>query len=399
MKKKPLMLLILGLLSYNTYASDHIDGPLTSAHRVADLTDFYAFPTPNKASSLTMILNTYPLVPESGHFTEKATYAFVIRKAAIAGTKENSKFTTSDEIIIKCNLSTKNDIKKHLMSCRSTNGLAADSIYSSSTPTAGNDFRLYAGMRADPFFFNSKFAIAASNTHVVPTLLATNENAMEDMNILSIVIDIDINKLYPDSPNSLLALATAVYTQDTPQSAVRILDRIGRPEITNVSMVKHYMEEDLRDMYNAERPFEIAAQSSEKYQQRLLSNLKYYDLLDITTDLAEQEKIALSKVLADDYLVLDLNKDCSKDSFLEIERSMLSGESYKTCGGRKLNDDIMDTLFTTYITGLHGTKIQDGVSAPYKAVSTEFPYLASPELGVFAKMKAAAFRLFLKLKD
>jgi len=65
-------------------------------------------------------------------------------------------------------------------------------------------------------------------------------------------------------------------------------------------------------------------------------------------------------------------------TFLEIERSTMAGRAHETCGGRSLNDDVIDTLYTFWINGGAGPVIRDGVDAASRAASTTFPYLAEP---------------------
>lgn len=385
-------------MSLNTFASDHIDGPVTSQHRVADLTDFFAFPSPNKLGYMNLILNTYPLVSKSGHFTDKATYVFIIRKANLTNIK--TQIDTSDEVLINCAVQTPDDTSKHVVNCKSTNAvpIAASNKYNSINPiNVGDGFRLYAGMRSDPFFFNSDFAEDAANKARVNK--PKNSNVMSDVNVLSIAIEVDMNKLYPTGHNGAFAMAVAVYRRDTPTSPITILDRIGRPEITNVSMFTPSGETELRDRYNLDRPFGVVTETQKVYESRLLRNINYYDSIDKKTDATDLEKNALAKMLSDDFLVIDINKPCATDSFLEIEKSMIKGTAYATCGGRKPTDDIMDTLFTTYIAGLNGARIRDGVDSPNKMISAEFPYLAEPSLGFLAQLKATIARGQLKLKN
>ena len=407
MKKKPLILAMLSLLSQNVKASDHIDGPVTTSHRVADLTDLYAFPTPNKDGSLSLILNTYPLVSETGHFTDKVTYSFLIRKAA--KDQDNLKFKTSDEVVIDCNVSTPNDIKKHVITCKSSNGLAATNTYNSINPiNPGDDFRLFAGMRSDPFFFNAPFAIAAAKGHRIPIqsqFLPSfvpeffDKNQMDHLNILSIIIEVDIKKLYPENSEGLIAVATEVSTRDHSKAPVRILDRIGRPEITNVSMAVGNDEIEIRDFYNKLSPFGVSDNLKEKFAKRIQTNILSYDKIDLQPNWNQQNSLALSKVLADDFLVLDPSMSCENDSFLEIEKSMLLGKNHSSCGGRKPTDDIMDTLFTTYFGGFDRVHVSDGINEPFRDVSNEFPYLAEPDLSLFAKAALEAGLALLKIQE
>ena len=48
-------------------------------------------------------------------------------------------------------------------------------------------------------------------------------------------------------------------------------------------------------------------------------------------------------------------------SFFEIERSARRGQAHETCGGRALNDDVMDNIFTLLVNGGNGPTIRDGV--------------------------------------
>jgi hypothetical protein len=51
-------------------------------------------------------------------------------------------------------------------------------------------------------------------------------------------------------------------------------------------------------------------------------------------------------ILADYLVVVDVAKPYAEQgSFLEIELAARRGEGHRTCGGRALNDDVMDTVF------------------------------------------------------
>lgn len=384
------------LFSPALFASDHIDGPVTTAHRVADLTDLYAFPTPYKPGFLSIILNTYPLVSATGHFTDKASFNVILRRAKVMDSG-NALFQTSDEVTIYCIFKTPNAIKDHVAMCSSTNGLKAVSRYDDASPSATQgDFRLYAGMRSDPFFFNAEWAAKAGNEGIL--LAPANENTMEDINMLSLVMELDMSKFYNDEASSLFAVAAEVTTQDSQASSVRRLDRLGRPEVTNVSLVAHN-EMDLRDEYNLDQPFNVDPKRQKYYEDRLAKNINFYDRLDRKQDWNDLGRLQFAQTLSNDYLVVDINKPCQAPAFLEIEMSALAGKPHTTCGGRKPTDDVMDILFTLYINGGKGPLIRDGVDYPAKEVSDNFPYLAPPELGFLARTKAFIARQLLGIAD
>ena len=47
-------------------------------------------------------------------------------------------------------------------------------------------------------------------------------------------------------------------------------------------------------------------------------------------------------------------------------------------GGRALNDDVMDTIFTLLVNAGKGHTIRDGVDAATRPATPYFPYLAEP---------------------
>jgi len=50
--------------------SDHISGPRALAEPVADITDVYAFPSPENPGHLVLIVNTLPFAPPDGRFSD-----------------------------------------------------------------------------------------------------------------------------------------------------------------------------------------------------------------------------------------------------------------------------------------------------------------------------------------
>lgn len=387
--------LMAGLLGCAAFASDHIDGPVTTKHRVGDLSDLYAFPTPGKTGHLTLILNTYPVVEPSGHFSDKVTYTLFLRKAAIRGSGDSAAFATSDEVSISCSFVTPPEHEGHTVTCKSSNGLVAENQYQKVTELrSGDSMRVFAGMRSDPFFFNAGWAKAASTKGTIKE--PKDDNVMRQTNILSLVVELEAAKLF-GGPVGLLAVAAEATTRDSESAPVRRLDRLGRAEITNVSLVAHEGEADLRDKFNEDRPFQVAPANQRSHQERLAKNIKYYDGLDKKQNWEDRAREAMAAILADDFLVLDLTKPCEAQSFLEIEQAMVKHRPHGSCGGRKLTDDIMDIMFTAYIAGIDGKPVRDGVDKPYAAISPKFPYLAEPDLSAWGRTRAFIARKLLGL--
>ena len=395
-KEVPVKLFVLLLLALPAFASDHIDGPITTGHRVADLTDLYAFRTPGRAGSLSVILNAYPLVHPAGHFTDKVNYTLYFRKASLKGTGDRASIATSNEVSLNCTFVTPADDKEHRVTCKGSNGIMAENQYEKVTKVnAGDDFRLFAGKRSDPFFFDADFAKNLANEGKI---VDGGSDVMANVNILTIVLEIDVNKLFPGGA-SLIALAAETTTQDSPGGRVRRLDRVGRPEVTNVSMVAHGKEPDLRDQYNTDRPFQVSPANTQLYLKRLAENISFYDKVDGKSNWKDADRLALADIVADDFLLVDVSKPCRGGGFFEIEKALLQHKAHETCGGRQLNDDIMDILYTLYVGSFDGARVSDGVFQPTKSVSDSFPYLAEPELGLFARAKAFFARKLLGVEN
>jgi hypothetical protein len=87
----------------------------------------------------------------------------------------------------------------------------------------------------------------------------------------------------------------------------------------------------------------------------------------------------LTELVLADFLVVDVTKPYAEQgSFLEIESSARESRAHETCGGRALNDDAIDTLFTLLINAGNGPIISDSVDHATIPASRTFPYLAPP---------------------
>ena len=59
--------------------SDHISGPRALADPIADITDVYAFPSPEHAGHLVLVENTLPFAQPSALFSDGLVYRFRLR--------------------------------------------------------------------------------------------------------------------------------------------------------------------------------------------------------------------------------------------------------------------------------------------------------------------------------
>ena len=135
------------------------------------------------------------------------------------------------------------------------------------------------------------------------------------------------------------------------------IERVGRPEVKNMMLAPKEFDPvnrdlEIRDLYNMEDAFHLGDTYVGAYRARLNANLAFWDGLDGKVDWPTDEdgNHPLTDLVLADFLVVDVTKPyVEQGSFLEIELAARRGEPHQTCGGRTLNDDVMDTIFTQLV--------------------------------------------------
>jgi hypothetical protein len=242
--------------------------------------------------------------------------------------------------------------------------------------------RLFAGPRWDPFFLD---APAALRTIATGKLAFTDPGAihLDGKNVLSLVVEVDCARVLGGA--ELFGVVAETLTRGSLN--VR-LERAGRPEVPNLVLGPKQFDQvnrdlEIRDLYNMEDAFHLSEAYANAYRARLNANLAFWDSLDGKTDWPAPSQRdgahPLTELVLADYLVVDVTKPyAERGSFLEIELAARRGEARQTCGGRALNDDVMDAMFTILVNAGNGPVIRDGVDQATRPASREFPYLASP---------------------
>lgn len=152
------------------------------------------------------------------------------------------------------------------------------------------------------------------------------------------------------------------------------IDRMGRPAI-NTALVSA----ELKDEYNKTGTY--ASPFPSTFTKVFNDSLIFVDKLDGKDDwtLATGTH-PLRDALLGDYLIVDTGKACpDKGSYLDVELFVLGlrTTANTTCGGRTLNDDVMDTTLTALVTALK-SPVKDNVDAATKPAAATFPYLQAP---------------------
>jgi hypothetical protein len=204
---------------------------------------------------------------------------------------------------------------------------------------------------------------------------------LDGKNVLSLVVEVDCARVF----GGVQLLGVVAETLTRGKLTVR-LEHVGRPEVKNLMLAPKQFDPvnrdlEIRDLYNMEDAFHIPQAYQGAYRARLNANLAFWDRLDGKEDwpAAEAGAHPLTELMLADFLIVDVTKPyVEKGSFLEIELATRGARAHQTCGGRALNDDVMDTIFTLLINAGNGPKIRDGVDQATMPGSRTFPYLAPP---------------------
>jgi hypothetical protein len=219
--KKTIKLLValtaIILTPVSAIAADHIDSPTTIAEPTADLTDLYAWMTP-EADKLNLVMNVNPFAGDDASFSDAVQYVFHINSSEGYGEAQT-------ETLAFCQFPEPSRIQ-----C----WIGDDYITGNPNDPAGiinesGTIRVFAGLRNDPFFMeftgftNTVQAVigAASSldfdTFGCPAVDADTSNVLVGLlqsgndgapatdtfagaNILSLVVQVDASTVAPGGP-------------------------------------------------------------------------------------------------------------------------------------------------------------------------------------------------------
>jgi Domain of unknown function (DUF4331) len=356
--------------------SDHISGPRAIADPVIDITDVYAFPCPASPRHLVLIMNVFPYAGPSALFSDAVIYRLRVRPISIAP-DGRSFAVAADESIFDFAFSGLQPVQEGR--CALPNGDVVTFRVSEESGARGSGVQVFAGQRSDPFFIDGPMTERTIATRQV-AFKEVGSDRLYGKNVLGIVLRIEWATLLKGGP----MFAVVAETLSAGKRPVR-LERVGRPEIKNITLSAKMFDTvnrdlEIRDIYNEEDAFNLSKHYAGAYRARLNANLAFYDGLDGKVDwpFDDHGNHPLTELLLSDFLVVDASKPFSETSYFEIEQAMLEGRTHATCGGRWLNQDLVDFLLTLYVNAGKGPRIRDGVDAPIAWSSKVFPYMASP---------------------
>lgn len=376
-------------------ASDHLDTRTVVDDPRADIGDLYAW-TSSDGKRLNLAMTVV------GHsFSSELSYAFHVDSGTRFG-----QTTASTTIACRFPAAGETDCKVG----------DADSARGDAGKPAGIDgrngrFRVFAGLRDDPFFNNVKGArdayqvaaaalkrgaavdaakCAAFDQATSKTLLdkwrhtdgGPAKDFLDGWTPASLVVSVDLDVI--DGGGRMLAVWATTSTKQ------RQLDRMGRPLTGNALLAPLAADEvsdALKEQYNAGPRAEWA-----RLVPAIQETLGLYDSFDgvcgnqLLADRSAQPARyrAMAELLADDRLwVNGASRTCTQ--FFAVELAHLGGKTMlrDDCGGRTPTQDAVDVYRSLLVNGTT-TGVDDGVDRDANAHSDSgFPFLAAPSGGAY----------------
>jgi len=358
--------------------SDHFSGPAVMGDPSVDITDLYAFPSPERPGNLVLIMDVFPMATSESFFSDLVTYRFRLRPLTRSG---GSITHGTAEYMIDLGF---NDVPDGT-SVQNGNIVTSDGREASfvvGEPFEQDGMRVLAGLASDPFFMDVEAAIRTDISG--KWSFNTRVNTVQFRDVLSIVVEAPFAQIIERFNGVTLIGAMAEDIVTRRGKPIRI-ERLGRPEIKNLVLQGTARDPrtkgvELRDLYNKEDAFALSKEYRPLYESRLDANLAFFDGLDGKTawPLGPDGRHPLRDVLIGDFLILDLARGFAPGNFLEIERSLINNRPHESAGGRWLDDDILDEMLTLFVNGGRGERFGDGVDVPTKPPSRSFPYVREP---------------------
>jgi Polyketide cyclase / dehydrase and lipid transport/Domain of unknown function (DUF4331) len=360
--------------------SDHVDGPRSIGDPSIDLTDLFAFTSPANPDHTVLVANVFPSAGVSAMFSNVVNHSIVVRRMAVAGLGEAAKFKPDvQEYRFNCKFSALergSDGSKPMQkgTCTFPGGQELSFVVNDEKGASTPDgvFRIFAGLRSDPFYLAWLVAI-----------LKKFPNLLQHDNVLSIVIEFDTRRVLDPDEGPLFGVIAETSAIPQPRTLIGHepprFDWVGRPEQTNMRLNNPAMEgtDDVRDLWNQMSPFALAEEFQPIFRKRLLESLTNWDMRDGKADWPPAALAAVINVYLDDFLLFDVSKPMSDTSFFEIEKSTLHGKPYQTGGGRTVNANVIDIMITWMVNN-DREFLQGGATGATKPGVESFPYLASP---------------------
>jgi hypothetical protein len=166
-------------------ASDHLDGPRVTADRTCDITDVFAFTSPENPGRVVLAMTLNPYATDASTFSPLVDYAFRVQLVQVVNPLTLDMLP--HDVVCEFGAGSPQTV-----TCTAPGGLAATATVGDTgggSVTAGHgSMRVFAGLRSDPAFFDRQGALA---TIASGRASFTGQNAFAGANVLAVVVEVD----------------------------------------------------------------------------------------------------------------------------------------------------------------------------------------------------------------
>src|SRR5260370_15675250 len=206
--------------------SDHISGPRAIADPVTDITDVFAFSSPESPQHLVLIMNVFPYAGPSACFSDAVIYRLRVRPVSM-GPNRRAFAVGADEFTFDCTF----DVPVSRDSggqpvqqgrCAMRNGVTVPFRVNDENGGDGEGLHVFAGQRSDPFFLDGPMAAQTLATRKL-AFKQVGSDRLYGKNVLGIVLRIEWATLLKGGP--MFAVFSGTLTSG--KRTLR-LERVGR---------------------------------------------------------------------------------------------------------------------------------------------------------------------------